>query len=147
MKVLMTLMRNGKAVPFGSVVTARNGGSSIAGENGQVYLSGMPLSDHWHVPEYRHSAHNTVAGSPHCDCILHWHYRIPLCNSERHILFYCSPHTLPGYNHSGCCIPDYCPPAMCHTALLYWQPVREPPGSDCNGHWRFSMQGASCFPS
>ncbi|HHV2608082.1 TPA: FimD/PapC C-terminal domain-containing protein, partial [Escherichia coli] len=43
-KVLMTLMRNGKAVPFGSVVTARNGGSSIAGENGQVYLSGMPLS-------------------------------------------------------------------------------------------------------
>ncbi|EGF1732363.1 fimbrial biogenesis outer membrane usher protein, partial [Escherichia coli] len=43
-KVLMTLTRNGKAVPFGSVVTARNGGSSIAGENGQVYLSGMPLS-------------------------------------------------------------------------------------------------------
>ncbi|XJK98542.1 S/F1C fimbrial usher SfaF/FocD [Escherichia coli] len=43
-KVLMTLMRNGKAVPFGSVVTVRNGGSSIAGENGQVYLSGMPLS-------------------------------------------------------------------------------------------------------
>lgn len=28
-KVLMTLMRNGKAVPFGSVVTARNGGAVL----------------------------------------------------------------------------------------------------------------------
>lgn len=57
------------------------------------------MSDHWHVPEYRHSAHNTVAGNPHCDCILHWHYRIPLCNSERHILFYLRH---PVFSHPFC---------------------------------------------
>ncbi len=44
-KLLMTLKRNGKFVPFGSVVTTEDGvGSSIVGENGQVYLSGMSLS-------------------------------------------------------------------------------------------------------
>ena len=42
-KVLMTLMRNGKAVPLALSLRPETG-SSIAGENGQVYLSGMPLS-------------------------------------------------------------------------------------------------------
>lgn len=43
-KVLMTLKRNGKPVPFGAVVATENSGGSIVGDNGQVYLSGMPLS-------------------------------------------------------------------------------------------------------
>lgn len=44
-KLLMTLNRNGKPVPFGSMVSTEYGGeSSIVGENGQVYLNGMPSS-------------------------------------------------------------------------------------------------------
>ena len=43
-KLLLTLNHNGKAIPFGSNVTAvDNNNSSIAGDNGQVYLTGMPL--------------------------------------------------------------------------------------------------------
>lgn len=43
-KLLLTLTHNGKAIPFGSNVTAvDNNNSSIAGDNGQVYLTGMPL--------------------------------------------------------------------------------------------------------
>ncbi|MEX3018217.1 fimbrial biogenesis usher protein [Kluyvera sp. STS39-E] len=43
MKLLMTLTRNGKPVPFGAMVTADNNqNSSIVADNGQVYLSGMP---------------------------------------------------------------------------------------------------------
>ena len=43
MKLLMTLTRGGKPVPFGAVVTADNNqNSSIVADNGQVYLSGMP---------------------------------------------------------------------------------------------------------
>ncbi|HBU6432095.1 TPA: fimbria/pilus outer membrane usher protein, partial [Klebsiella oxytoca] len=43
LKLLMTLIHNGKPVPFGALATAadsRNG--SIVADNGQVYLSGMP---------------------------------------------------------------------------------------------------------
>lgn len=42
-KVLMTLMDNGRFVPFGAVVTlAGDGhGSFIVGDRGQVYLTGM----------------------------------------------------------------------------------------------------------
>ncbi|HHG8773640.1 TPA: fimbrial biogenesis usher protein [Raoultella planticola] len=45
MKLLMTLTRNGKPIPFGAMVTStshQNG--SIVADNGQVYLSGMPLA-------------------------------------------------------------------------------------------------------
>ncbi|HAT1615417.1 TPA: fimbrial biogenesis usher protein [Raoultella ornithinolytica] len=45
MKLLMTLTRNGKPVPFGAMVTSANNQSgSIVADNGQVYLSGMPLA-------------------------------------------------------------------------------------------------------
>ncbi|MEX0565925.1 fimbrial biogenesis usher protein [Raoultella terrigena] len=45
MKLLMTLTRNGKPVPFGAMVTsASNQNGSIVADNGQVYLSGMPLA-------------------------------------------------------------------------------------------------------
>ncbi len=43
MKLLMTLTRGGKPVPFGAMVTADNNqNGSIVADNGQVYLSGMP---------------------------------------------------------------------------------------------------------
>jgi outer membrane usher protein len=44
-KLLMTLTKNGKPVPFGAMATSgssQNG--SIVADNGQVYLSGMPLT-------------------------------------------------------------------------------------------------------
>ena len=45
MKLLMTLTHNGKPVPFGAMVTSDdNQSGSIVADNGQVYLSGMPLS-------------------------------------------------------------------------------------------------------
>lgn len=45
MKLLMTLTHNGKPVPFGAMVTSDdNQNGSIVADNGQVYLSGMPLS-------------------------------------------------------------------------------------------------------
>lgn len=44
MKVLMTLTHNGKPVPFGAIATSGNNqGGSIVADNGQVYLSGMPM--------------------------------------------------------------------------------------------------------
>ncbi|EMH4163337.1 fimbrial biogenesis usher protein [Pluralibacter gergoviae] len=44
-KLLMTLTRNSKPVPFGALVTSdSNQNGSIVADNGQVYLSGMPLS-------------------------------------------------------------------------------------------------------
>lgn len=44
-KILMTLIHNGKPAPFGAQVTADNSQSSgIVADNGQVYLSGMPLT-------------------------------------------------------------------------------------------------------
>jgi P pilus assembly protein, porin PapC len=45
LKLLMTLTHHGKPVPFGAVATvvgSQNG--SIVADNGQVYLSGMPLT-------------------------------------------------------------------------------------------------------
>ncbi|HGU9825294.1 TPA: fimbrial biogenesis usher protein [Enterobacter cancerogenus] len=42
-RVLMTLTRNGKPLPFGSTVTAGERGG-IVGDEGQVYLSGLPAS-------------------------------------------------------------------------------------------------------
>mgnify|MGYP005982630581 CR=1 FL=1 len=45
MKLLMTLMHNGKPVPFGAMVTSDgNQNGSIVADNGLVYLSGMPLA-------------------------------------------------------------------------------------------------------
>lgn len=47
MKVLMTLFFNGKPVPFGAVVTThKNQGGSFVADNGQVYLTGLPVSGH-----------------------------------------------------------------------------------------------------
>ena len=44
LKLLMSLIYNGKPVPFGALVTpVGRQGSSIVADNGQVYLSGMPL--------------------------------------------------------------------------------------------------------
>ena len=43
MKLLMTLIHNGKPVPFGAMVTSDgNQNGSIVADNGLVYLSGMP---------------------------------------------------------------------------------------------------------
>jgi len=43
-KLIMTLTHNGKPVPFGAMVSSDNNkSSSIVADNGQVYLSGMPL--------------------------------------------------------------------------------------------------------
>ncbi|WP_148720554.1 fimbria/pilus outer membrane usher protein, partial [Klebsiella oxytoca] len=45
MKLLMTLTHNGKPVPFGAIASAVDSqASSIVADNGQVYLSGMPLA-------------------------------------------------------------------------------------------------------
>ncbi|MFZ4832288.1 fimbrial biogenesis usher protein [Rouxiella sp. Mn2063] len=43
LRVLMTLTHNGKPLPFGATVTSGESGS-IVGDDGQVYLSGLPLS-------------------------------------------------------------------------------------------------------
>ncbi|QDL35804.1 fimbrial biogenesis usher protein [Serratia liquefaciens] len=44
-KLLISLTYKGKAVPFGAMVTTNsNQGGSIVADNGQVYLSGMPLA-------------------------------------------------------------------------------------------------------
>ena len=44
-KLLMTLTHNGRPVPFGAMVTSdSNQNGSIVADNGQVYLSGMPLA-------------------------------------------------------------------------------------------------------
>lgn len=45
MRVLMTLMRGGKPVPFGAMVSSGPDGESgsIVAERGQVYLSGLPM--------------------------------------------------------------------------------------------------------
>ncbi len=43
LKLLMSLIYNGKPVPFGALVTSDGSqASSIVADNGQVYLSGMP---------------------------------------------------------------------------------------------------------
>ncbi|HIE9359443.1 TPA: fimbrial biogenesis usher protein [Klebsiella quasipneumoniae subsp. similipneumoniae] len=45
LKVLMVITYNGKPVPFGAVAIPENSkGGSIVADNGQVYLSGLPLA-------------------------------------------------------------------------------------------------------
>ncbi len=45
LKLLMTLMHNGKPVPFGAIATSTTRhSSSIVADGGQVYLSGMPAT-------------------------------------------------------------------------------------------------------
>ncbi|WP_271445988.1 fimbrial biogenesis usher protein [Citrobacter sp. Awk 4] len=45
LKVLMTLVFNGKPVPFGAIATADQSQSTgIVADNGQVYLTGLPLT-------------------------------------------------------------------------------------------------------
>lgn len=41
-RVLMTLLYKGLPVPFGAQATLKNGGSGIVGDDGQVYLTGVP---------------------------------------------------------------------------------------------------------
>jgi outer membrane usher protein len=42
-RVLLTLTRNGKPLPFGATVSqADSDNSGIVGDNGQVYLAGLP---------------------------------------------------------------------------------------------------------
>ncbi|GKX59064.1 fimbria/pilus outer membrane usher protein [Leminorella grimontii] len=41
-RVLMTLSESGRPLPFGSLATLDNGGSGIVGEDGLVYLMGVP---------------------------------------------------------------------------------------------------------
>jgi len=42
-RALLTLTYQGKVVPFGAMVTSDQGNSSIVGDDGQVYLSGLPM--------------------------------------------------------------------------------------------------------
>lgn len=67
MKLLMTLTRNGKPVPFGAMVTsASNQSGNIVADNGQVYLSGMPLAGRLQV---------TWGDGPDASCVAE--YRLP----------------------------------------------------------------------
>lgn len=74
-KILMTLTHNGKPVPFGAMVTSGdNQNSSIVADNGQVYLSGMPLVG---------SVQVKWGEGPGANCIAR--YRLPE-ESQRHVL-------------------------------------------------------------
>lgn len=44
LKLLISLVHKGKPVPFGALVTSEGNHNSIVADNGQVYMSGMPLS-------------------------------------------------------------------------------------------------------
>lgn len=41
-RTLMTIMHTGKPLPFGSMLNRPDGGSTIVGDGGQAYLSGLP---------------------------------------------------------------------------------------------------------
>ncbi|MBF4211902.1 fimbrial assembly protein, partial [Pseudomonas donghuensis] len=41
-RVLMTLLYRGLPVPFGAQAKLKDGGSGIVGDDGQVYLTGVP---------------------------------------------------------------------------------------------------------
>ncbi|WP_233591233.1 FimD/PapC C-terminal domain-containing protein [Citrobacter amalonaticus] len=41
-RVLMTLLYRGLPVPFGAQAKMKEGGSGIVGDDGQVYLTGVP---------------------------------------------------------------------------------------------------------
>lgn len=43
-RALMTLLHNGKPVPFGAVVSQKSGNSTIVGDEGLAYLTGLPLT-------------------------------------------------------------------------------------------------------
>ena len=44
-RAMLKLTQNGKPLPFGTMVsTERNDNAGIVGDDGQVYLSGLPLS-------------------------------------------------------------------------------------------------------
>ncbi|ELP5685311.1 fimbrial biogenesis usher protein [Salmonella enterica subsp. enterica serovar Bredeney] len=62
-KLLMTLIYKDKPVPFGALATSGSSqsGSSIVADNGQVYLSGMPLSGKVQVKWGDGSGSNCVA--------------------------------------------------------------------------------------
>lgn len=63
-RVLITLIRrNGQAVPFGAMVTDSRSVSSIVGDNGQVYLSGMENSG---------TAKVKWGNSTNEQCQIHW---------------------------------------------------------------------------
>ena len=64
-RVLMTLLKNGRPLPFGTVVTA-GGSSGIVSDDGLVYLSGMP-------PEGRVLATWGRGAGEQCSV----HYRLP----------------------------------------------------------------------
>lgn len=48
-RALMTLLHNGKPVPFGAVVSQDAGNSTIVGDDGQTYLAGLPLAGRLNV--------------------------------------------------------------------------------------------------
>lgn len=74
-KILMTLTHNGKPVPFGAMVTSGdNQSGSIVADNGQVYLSGMPLAG---------SVHVKWGEGPGANCMAR--YRLPE-ESQKHVL-------------------------------------------------------------
>ncbi|WP_333012610.1 fimbrial biogenesis usher protein [Kluyvera sichuanensis] len=43
-RALMTLMHGGKPVPFGAIVSVKDGSGTIVGDDGQAYLAGLPLN-------------------------------------------------------------------------------------------------------
>lgn len=74
-KILMTLTHNGKPVPFGAMVTSGdNQSGSIVADNGQVYLSGMPLAG---------SVQVKWGEGPEANCMAR--YRLPE-ESQKHVL-------------------------------------------------------------
>lgn len=74
-KILMTLTHNGKPVPFGAMVTSGdNQSGSIVADNGQVYLSGMPLAG---------SVQVKWGEGPRANCMAR--YRLPE-ESQKHVL-------------------------------------------------------------
>ncbi|MBJ8806439.1 fimbrial biogenesis usher protein [Citrobacter koseri] len=74
-KILMTLTHNGKPVPFGAMVTSGdNQSGSIVADNGQVYLSGMPLAG---------SVQVKWGEGPGANCMAR--YRLPE-ESQKHVL-------------------------------------------------------------
>lgn len=67
LKLLMTLTHRGKPVPFGAIATVPGGkNSSIVADDGQVYLSGMPMAGKVKV---------TWGDGPDASCVAHYRLR------------------------------------------------------------------------
>ena len=67
LKLLMTLTHHGKPVPFGAMANAVGSqSSSIVADNGQVYLSGMPLAGRVQVK---------WGDGPDASCVAHYNLR------------------------------------------------------------------------